>query len=96
VSVTVGYPAAPLPAQPERLPLEAVIHRETYRDYTSQVIDDLYRAKEELEVNRQYVVENRKETLAQVFTDIRYTKKNNEYFSDVFLNVLKRQGFLEN
>ncbi|HBJ14337.1 MAG TPA: NADPH-dependent oxidoreductase, partial [Parabacteroides merdae] len=29
-----------------------------------------------------------------VFTDVRYTKANNEYFSDVLLKVLKGQGFL--
>jgi hypothetical protein len=47
-----------------------------------------------LEVNKQFVRENDKETLAQVFTDVRYTKTNNEYFSDVLLKVLKEQGFL--
>ena len=36
---------------------------------------------------------NKKETLAQVFTDIRYTRKNNEYFSDLFLKVIKEQGY---
>ncbi len=94
VTVTVGYPEQPLPAQPERLPLAAVVHQETYADYTPQAIDDLYHEKETLEVNRQFVQENDKETLAQVFTDVRYTKKNNEYFSEVLLNVLKKQGFL--
>jgi hypothetical protein len=43
---------------------------------------------------KQFVAENNKETLAQVFTDVRYTEKNNEYFSDVLLEVLKKQGFL--
>lgn len=95
VTVTVGYPAQPLPDQVERLPLAAVIHTETYEDYTPDSIDTLYRSKEELEVNRQFVKENGKETLAQVFTDVRYTKKNNEYFSEVFLKVLKEQGFLK-
>lgn len=95
VTVTVGYPAQPLPDQVERLPLAAVIHTETYEDYTPDSIDRLYRSKEELEVNKQFVKENGKETLAQVFTDIRYTKKNNEYFSEVFLKVLKEQGFLK-
>lgn len=95
VSITVGYPAEPLPEQVERLPLDAIIHNEVYTDYTSETINRLYKAKEELEANRQYVKENNKETLAQVFTDIRYTKKNNEYFSEVFLKVLKDQGFLE-
>lgn len=61
---------------------------------TSASIDALYHDKEELEVNKQFVRENDKKTLAQVFTDVRYTKANNEYFSDVLLKVLKGQGFL--
>lgn len=95
VTVTVGYPAEPLPPQSERLPLEAFVHREEYTDYTPQVIDMIYKAKEELEANIEYTKINNKETLAQVFTDIRYTKKNNEHFSGVFLQVLKEQGFLK-
>jgi len=87
-TITVGYPAD-MPEQPERLPLEAIIHKETYTDYTPDTINVLYKAKEELEVNKQYVKENNKETLAQVFTDIRYTKENNEYFSEVYLKVLR-------
>lgn len=94
VSVTIGYPELPLPDLVERLPVEGVIHQEEYTDYTPFDIDFLYRMKEEMEINKQYTKENTKETLAQVFTDIRYTKKNNEYFSEVFLNVLKDQGFL--
>lgn len=95
VTVTVGYPADPLPEQVERLPIAAIVHQEQYVDYTPDRIDQFYQEKEQLPVNRQYVAENGKETLAQVFTDIRYTKKNNEYFSDVLLEVLKRQGFLK-
>ncbi|MBC8618686.1 nitroreductase family protein [Parabacteroides faecis] len=94
VTVTVGYPALPLPEQVERLPLAAVVHQETYVDYTPESIDELYGEKEALEVNKQFVKENNKETLAQVFTDVRYTKKNNEYFSEVLLKVLKDQGFM--
>lgn len=93
VTVTVGYPDG-MPEQVERLPLEAVLHQETYTDYTPASIDALYRDKEELDVNKQFVRENNKETLAQVFTDVRYTKANNEYFSDVLLKVLKEQGFM--
>lgn len=94
VTVTVGYPDG-VPQQVERLPLQAVIHKETYTDYTPASIDRLYAEKEALEVNRQFVAENNKETLAQVFTDVRYTKANNEHFSDVLLQVLKMQGFLK-
>lgn len=95
VTVTVGYPAQPLPEQVERLPLAAVVHQEAYVDYTPESIDELYGEKEALEVNKQFVKENNKETLAQVFTDVRYTKKNNEYFSEVLLKVLKDQGFMK-
>lgn len=94
VTVTVGYPAQPLPEQVERLPLAAVVHQEKYVDYTPASIDELYRDKEALEANKQFVRENNKETLAQVFTDVRYTKKNNEYFSEVLLKVLRDQGFM--
>lgn len=94
VTVTVGYPVQPLPGQVERLPLAAIVHQEKYADYTPASIDELYRDKEALEANKQFVRENNKETLAQVFTDIRYTKKNNEYFSEVLLKVLKDQGFM--
>ena len=95
VTVTVGYPVMALPEQVERLPLAAVVHQEAYVDYTPDMIDELYGEKEALEVNKQFVKENNKETLAQVFTDVRYTKKNNEYFSEVLLKVLKDQGFMK-
>lgn len=93
VTVTVGYPDG-MPEQVERLPLSAVVHQESYTDYASDSIDALYKEKEALEVNKQFVRENNKETLAQVFTDVRYTKANNEHFSEVLMKVLKDQGFL--
>jgi FMN reductase [NAD(P)H] len=37
---------------------------------------------------------NHKETLAQVFTDIRYTRQDNEAMSKELLGTLVRQGFL--
>lgn len=93
VTVTVGYPDG-IPEQVERLPLTAIVHQESYADYTPESIDVLYHDKEELDVNKQFVEENNRETLAQVFTDVRYTKANNEYFSEVLLKVLKIQGFM--
>ena len=37
---------------------------------------------------------NGKETLAQIFTDIRYTRKDNEAMSEGLLSALVRQKFL--
>lgn len=52
-----------------------------------------YIEKENSEKAKQFIAENEKETLAQVFTDVRYTKANNEHFSKVLIEVLKKQGF---
>ena len=93
-TLAVGYPVEPLPEQCERLPLDAIIHQERYEDYSETSIYGLYKEKEALEANRLFIKENGKATLAQVFTDVRYTRVNNEYFSDEFLKVLKSQGFL--
>ena len=48
-----------------------------------------------MQENRQFVEINHKETLAQVFTDIRYNKKDNEAMSAGLLQALKQQGFLD-
>lgn len=92
-TVTLGWPDEK-PEQVDRLPLEAIIHHENYSDYTDADIEKYYRTKEERQDSKQFVTENNKETLAQVFTDIRYKKADNEYFSGVLLQVLKDQGFL--
>lgn len=91
-TVTMGYPAND-PGLTDRLPLEAVVHHETYNDYTPAMIDELYAEKEALPLYQQFVKENNKETLAQVFTDVRYPKASSEHFSTVMLETLKRQGF---
>jgi nitroreductase len=93
-TVTIGWPAE-TPEQVDRLPLEAIIHNEEYRDYTGEDINSFYRQKEEREDSKQFIAENSKETLAQVFTDVRYTRADNIHFSRTLLQVLKDQGFME-
>lgn len=93
-TVTVGYPAE-TPAQVDRLPAEALIHSESYHDYTPADIDRMYAYKESSAENKKFIAENGKETLAQVFTDVRYTQKDNEFMSENLLKVLRRQGFMK-
>ena len=92
-TLTVGWPAEEPPLT-DRLPLESFVHNETYRDYTPEAIDRYYTPKEQLPENQHFVSLNHKETLAQIFTDIRYTKKDNEAMSEGLLQTLKKQGFL--
>ena len=92
-TITLGWPDEQ-PALSERLPLRSIIHQETFEDYTPEKIDDFYAEKENLEVNKEFVRINNVETLAQVFTDIRYTKKDCETMSKGLLDALKNQEFL--
>jgi nitroreductase len=92
-AITIGYPAE-TPGLTDRLPIEAVVHYEKYNEFNEESINQMYEAKEKRADNQQFVKDNNKETLAQVFTDVRYSKANNEHFSKVLMNVLKKQGFL--
>lgn len=93
-TITVGYPDG-IPEQVDRLPLSGIVHDEYYHDYTSEDINRIYAYKESLPENHHFIEENNKETLAQVFTDIRYTRKDNEMISENFMKVLRQQGFLD-
>ena len=92
-TLTVGWPAEEPPLS-DRLPLASFVHNETYRDYTPEAIDTYYHKKEQLPENRHFCEINQKETLAQIFTDIRYTRKDNEAMSEGLLQALRHQGFI--
>ena len=92
-TLTVGWPAEEPPLS-DRLPMESFVHQETYQDYLAKDIDAYYAEKESLEENQAFVRINKKETLAQIFTDIRYTRKDNEAMSKELIQTLVRQGFL--
>ena len=93
-TITTGWPAE-TPAQTDRLPIDSIIHDEVYHDYSEQDINRIYSEKEALEENKTFVKINGKENLAQVFTDCRYTRKDNESLSKGLIDVLTKQGFLK-
>ncbi|MEI6122537.1 MAG: nitroreductase family protein [Bacteroidota bacterium] len=94
-TLVIGYPEENLELT-DRLPLEAIVHYEKYQHYKPEKIDSLYAEKENLPQTKQLIDENQLENLAQIFTQKRYTKKDNIYFSKSFLNVIEQQGFMNN
>jgi len=94
-TLVMGYPDEQ-PALTDRLPVEAVVHHEKYRNYSSADIDRLYSEKESSVLTAKLLEENKLETLAQVFTEKRYTRKDNVAFSKKLLEVLEKQGFMRN
>jgi len=94
-TVVIGYPNENPPLT-DRLAVDAVVHNETYTDYSMEKINTLFSPKEAMEFYKNFLKENNKETLAQVFTDVRYTGKDNRFFSKEFLKVITKQGFMNN
>jgi nitroreductase len=92
-ALVMGYPDEQ-PSLTGRLPLEAVVHNEIYHDATIDEINQLYAALETTEMTHTLLEINQKDTLAQVFTENRYTKKDNEAASVAYMDAMKRQGFL--
>lgn len=91
-TLAIGYPDE-APGLTDRIPLHGIIHDEVYTDYSDNDLMKLYHFKENMESSKKFVAENGKKTLAQVFTDVRYKKTDNEYFSKKMLVTLKEQGF---
>lgn len=92
-TITLGWPNENPPLS-DRLPVSTIIHEETFHDYSAADIDKAYAYKEQLDENKEFVKINNKQTLAQVFTDCRYTKADCEAMSETLLEALKKQKFL--
>lgn len=92
-TITLGWPDENPPLS-DRLPVSTIIHEETFHDYSVTDIDKAYAYKEQLDENKEFVKINNKQTLAQVFTDCRYTKADCEAMSETLLEALRKQKFL--
>lgn len=93
VSLTVGYPEGEAPLS-DRLPLEAIVHDEKYRQYTPEQIREIYAGQENSGDSKRFIEENGKSTLAQVFAEVRYPRATNEAFSKTLQEYLEK-GFFE-
>ncbi|MGW8315968.1 MAG: nitroreductase family protein [Bacteroidales bacterium] len=92
-TVVMGTPDES-PGITDRLPLEAVIHYEKYRNDTDQQIHNHYKKKELITINQEFVKENKQPSLAHVYTNVRYKLEDNILFSKTLLKVLEKQGFM--
>ncbi len=92
-TIAMGWPAEN-PEQVDRLASAAIVHNEVYSDYRDADVDRYYSPKEARKDSIKFVAENDKQSLAQVFTDVRYKKADNVHFSNALLKVLSDQGFM--
>lgn len=92
-TLVVGYPNEH-PELTDRLPMDAVVHFEKYKDYTSAEIDELWAEREESELTKQLLAENDLPNLARIFTERRYVKEDNLAISRALLTLLRERGFM--
>ncbi len=92
-TIVVGYPDEE-PNLTDRIPDSGVIHNEVYNDYYDKDINEIFKEKESLPETQELLKQNQLPNLAQIFTKKRYVKNDNIFFSEEYLKVIKKQGFM--
>lgn len=95
VTLCMGYPDE-TPALSERLPLDGVVHNEEYHEYSDEDIERVHQIREEFPFNKEMVRQNGTRNLAELFTKIRYPKKDNVAISKALLEFVEQAGMMEN
>lgn len=101
VGFSLGYPDES-PKKRERLPLSAIIHKETYNTPTSSDITKFYSAKESEGYKRykdhpelnSLIEKFGAKNLAQIYTKVKYTKESHIKYSTDVLNCLVDKKFM--
>jgi nitroreductase len=102
VGFALGNPAEK-PEKKDRLPLDAIVHYETYRPSSGGKIKQVYADKEtkgmmryrEIPELKQLIEKASAKNLAQIYTKVKYTKESHQKYSADLLHYLKSQNFLE-
>jgi nitroreductase len=95
MAVSCGWPdeSAGRVSLTDRLPLEAVVHRDVYRDPTDAEIESFWAAREASDETAALKEANDLPNLARIFTERRYKGEDNRHFSRKYFEELKRKGF---
>lgn len=101
VGFSLGYPDES-PEERKRLPLSSLVHQETYKDFSEEDIANAYGEREKLGWNRYMAIpelrsmveESGVKNLAQVYTQLKYTRESHLDYSKVVYDYLNRSGFL--
>ncbi len=91
-SVAMGYPDENPPLT-DRLPLEAIVHFEKYTPNTPERLEEVWAEREASDETKALLKENDLPNLAKIFTQRRYTAKDNVTFSNSYMELLKKHGF---
>ncbi len=103
VGFSLGYPAEN-PEVRDRLPLDGLVHYETYQDYSGEAIEEIYQERNEKGWQRYMDNPALKamterlglKNLAEIYTIAKYTEESHHEFSQKVLKYLEQQNFMRN
>jgi nitroreductase len=95
--MVVGYPDEDAECK-DRLPLEALVHNNSYKDYSAEEIANYYKEKDikgwqrykEMNMFKNLIEETAVENLAQLYSNVKYTKESHRKASESILRCLKK------
>ena len=98
---TLGYPAEDPPLR-DRLPLDGLVHHETFQDYSPERVAEIYREREvkgwdrymSFPDLRRRIEDSGVANLAQVYTVVKYTREAYRKMSEDILAYLTDQDFM--
>ena len=101
VGFSLGYPDED-PEPRDRLPLDGLVHRNVYQDYSDERIHEVFRQRElkgwERYMSyprlRKMVEESGVNNLAQLYTTVKYTRESHQGYSRTVLDYLQEQDFM--
>jgi nitroreductase len=101
-TLVVGYPDED-PDRRARLPMNGIVHDERYQDFDDERVAAVYHDRETEGWDRymafpdlaKRIKESGVNNLAQVYTEVKYTRELNERMSRQLLEDLRTQGFLD-
>ena len=101
VGFSLGYPAE-VPKVRDRLPLKGIVHRDTYKNIGDKEIRSIYHEREtagwkrynEIPELREMVEKAGVKNLAQIYTQLKYTRESHIDYSKTVLDYLRQQDFM--
>ena len=83
--------------------MDGLVHYETYQDYSDERIAEIYRQREVKGWDRymsyprlrKLIIDSGVENLAQVYTEVKYSRQSHQEFSRKVLDYLKAQDFMD-
>ena len=100
---SLGFPAED-PDLRDRLPSTGIIHQEKYQKPNDKFIRDVYRERDikgweryqKSNWLREQIAEKGIQNLAQLYSEVKYTRESHQEYSRKLLTFLETQGFMNN